>query len=73
MLISLPRPPGAGRKIAGKAKMRGDHAHISAPAGSKGQFRPWEGFGAALFPLFYDYIFDKIKASIFNRKNTGLA
>ena len=53
--------------------MRGNHAHISAPAGSKGQFQPWEGFGAALFPLFYDFIFDKIKISIFNRKNTGLA
>ena len=32
MLISLPRPVGAGRKIAGKAKMRGHHAYIFAPA-----------------------------------------
>ena len=73
MLISLPRQAGAGRKIAGKAKMRGNHARISAPAGYKGQFQLWEGFGAALFPLFYDFIFDKIQVSIFNRKNTGLA
>ena len=47
--------------------MRGNHAHISAPAGNKGQFQPWEGFGTALFPLFYDFIFDKIQLSIFNR------
>ena len=33
MLISLPRQAVAGSKIAGKAKMRGNHAHISAPAG----------------------------------------
>ena len=37
MLISLPRQAVAGRKIAGKAKMRGNHAHISAPAGRSGE------------------------------------
>ena len=36
MLISLPRQAGAERKIAGKAKMRGNHAHISAPAARGG-------------------------------------
>ena len=37
MLISLPLQAGAGRKIAGKAKIRGHHAYILAPAGRSGE------------------------------------
>ncbi len=43
MLISLPRQAGAGRKIAGKAKMRGNHAHISAPAARGGEENSGKG------------------------------
>ena len=37
MLISLPLQAGAGRKIAGKAKIRGHHAYVFAPAARGGE------------------------------------
>ena len=53
MLISLPRQAVAGSKIAGKAKMRGNHAHILAPTAVSGP-------SALFFRLLYPLPFGKI-------------